>query len=59
MTFDRAGLNISGRLHSCPKAQEPVTVQFPVELNALAAEFREVVIEIIENHKLSQSLVDQ
>src|SRR6266404_4548009 len=29
MTFDRAGLNISGRLHPFPKAQEPVTVQFP------------------------------
>jgi hypothetical protein len=59
MTFDRAGLNISGRLHPCPKAQEPVMVQFPVELNSFAPGFREVIIEIIENHKLFQSLIDQ
>jgi hypothetical protein len=59
MTFDQAGLNISGRLHPCPKAPESVTVQFPGELKSFASGFREVIIETIEDPKLSQSLGDQ
>lgn len=44
MTFDQAGLNISGRLHPCPKAPESVAVQFPGELKSFM--YQDEVVEL-------------